>query len=276
MKLKNVLAAAHHFVSYTWLHPANREHRLAAVANAIRVATRDRVFGRPMLVPIGCRGRMWSETVFGMEFAYANPYAWNEMRFWARHLAPGDIFIDVGANVGAYSLWASDHGAHVIAIEPDPEVAARLKANIALNPWMEVELLEVALADKRGPVQLLSERGGRSRLAVGEAVDHMMEVEAWTLDEVLGERAAAGVKIDVEGAERLVLEGARRALGQGRVKVFQLEWDDRSLQLLGEEREPAADLLAQAGYVFARPDEQGRLRPCIPLQGADLFAYRPD
>jgi hypothetical protein len=95
-----------------------------------------------------------------------------------------------------------------------------------------------------------------------------------TLDQVIGEREVAGVKIDTEGSERLVLEGAARALADKRIKLLQLEWNYASMKVLGETREPVAAALASAGYTLMRPNAKGELvRPVRDLSfGKDVFA----
>jgi hypothetical protein len=97
------------------------------------------------------------------------------------------------------------------------------------------------------------------------------------LDNLLGDRCAAGVKIDVEGAERLVLEGASRALAERRIGVLQLEWNAMSQRVLGESRASVADLLARHGYRLARPDHHGLLQPtqAVPVSTRDIFAVAP-
>jgi hypothetical protein len=98
-------------------------------------------------------------------------------------------------------------------------------------------------------------------------------VEVRTLDEVLGDRTAHGVKIDVEGAESLVLEGASLAMAQGRIPVIQLEWNTTSRKNFGETREALAALLVEFGYEFLRPDSHGQLEPMDPgTFGKDVFA----
>jgi hypothetical protein len=87
------------------------------------------------------------------------------------------------------------------------------------------------------------------------------------------------VKIDVEGAERLVLQGASRALAEGRIRLMQLEWSwDCAAQTLGEARDPVAELLARHGYRLYRPDRRGHLQPItgeVP-DVQDVFACAPD
>jgi hypothetical protein len=119
-----------------------------------------------------------------------------------------------------------------------------------------------------------------NRLVVGDSIGvseavHAVPVE--TLDAVVGERSVAGLKVDVEGAERLVLEGARRALAEHRISLLQLEWNSASLSVLGEDRSPVAELLTSSGYRLYRANLDGTLSPVgdRPTYGADVFA-RPE
>ncbi|WP_030144602.1 FkbM family methyltransferase [Glycomyces sp. NRRL B-16210] len=261
-------------LGFVWNHPANRDRRLAAIGRAVGFQVRARL-GGPVLTPIGERGRMWAElhVTAASKVRYANPPDWNEMRAWRQLLRPGDLFVDVGSNVGAYALWAGDLGATVIAVEPSAEAAARLRRNVALNDF-PVSVLQCGLADRRGRMRLTSDRDTMNHLSRDGSGE---EIAVETLDDVLADRYAAGVKIDVEGAERLVLEGARRALSEGRIGVLQLEWNSMSRGLLDESRAPVAELLRGYGYTFARPDSGGRLHALVPPEesAADLFAVAP-
>jgi FkbM family methyltransferase len=189
------------------------------------------------------------------------------MIVWMRLLSPGDLFIDVGANIGTYSLWAADLGAEVIAIEPNSVAAQRFRANCALNGYC-MTLHEGVLAERSGEVTF----DGRSD-ATGHISAHGERIRAITLDEVLGDRQAGGVKIDVEGAERRVLEGAAQALAEHRIRCLQLEWNQQSERLYGESRKPVVDLLSGFGYRLLRPDSTGRLvYPASAVYGDDVFA----
>jgi FkbM family methyltransferase len=208
----------------------------------------------------------------GAKALYANPPDWNEMVAWRRVLRPGDLFVDVGSNVGAYALWAADAGAEVSAVEPNPAAAATLRANVALND-LPIAVRECALAAEPGRLWLTRDRGPMNHLAAGSSPE-ADPVDADTLDNLIGDRFAAGVKIDVEGAERLVLQGAERALAEHRIGVLQVEWNTTSMSTLGETRAPVADLLARHGYRLARPDHVGVLHPApaVASSVADLFA----
>lgn len=206
---------------------------------------------------------------------YGSPPDYDEMMAWRRILRPGDLFVDVGSNAGAYALWAADCGAAVIAVEPSAPSALMLRENVALNAGLDIEVLQCALAGEPGEMRLTEGLDTTNRLIPGAAEGELVQVR--TLDDLIGDRVAAGVKVDVEGAERLVLDGASRALDEARIRVLQLEWNGMSETVLGEGREPVARLLRQRGYTFARPDGEGRLVATDDLTvGADLFAVAPD
>jgi FkbM family methyltransferase len=224
---------------------------------------------------IGKEGRMWSELHYtaSSSVVYGNPPDWNEMLAWSRLLSVGDRFIDVGSNVGSYALWTAEHGARVVAVEPSEDAFARLSENVALNQW-PIEILRCALADKPGRMSFTSGLGTVNHLVVAGGGGHD-EVEVRTLDSLIGDSPVLGVKIDVEGAERLVLTGAAEALSRGAISILQIEWNDASDELLGESRAVAGEILRGYGYRFFRPDTAGWLHPTDLRKGADLFAVAP-
>jgi FkbM family methyltransferase len=270
---------ARQVLTFVWRHPANRGKRLHSVGKAVSFQLRGRL-GRPTLTTIGNGARMWAELHYAAasKVVYANPPDWPEMQAWRRLLRPGALFVDVGSNVGAYALWAAECGAEVIAIEPDAGAVERLRRNIALNRF-PIEVLACALADRPGAVTLSQGQDTTNHLILNNRMPGEGDrgpgemVQARTLDDIIGDRVAHGVKIDVEGAERLVLDGARQALAAQRIKLLQLEWNRQSEANLAEDREPVAKMLRQYGYHAMRPNQDGQLLPTDPAgYGDDLFA----
>lgn len=236
---------------------------------------RGRLLHRRTRVGIGDHSFLWADlnVVSTIWSVIGNPPDWNEMQAWRRILRPGDLFVDVGASAGNYTILATDRGAEVVAVEPDPVARQLLTDNLALNPGAEVEVIPGALSTKAGTMTFSTGRGTMNSLVLDAAPGR--EVQVQTLDDVLGSRHARGVKVDVEGAERLVLDGATRALSEGRIDVFQLEWNVLSQSLLHEDRSPVVELLTAAGYRFYRPDLNGRLEPSeVDDFGRDVFAVR--
>ena len=208
----------------------------------------------------------------------ADPAASPELRAWARVLRPGDRVVDVGANVGLWTVHALDLGASVVAVEPDPLARAALARSLHVNGY-RADVRPVALADRETDGVLTAGLDDTNRLALDEDLPGGRQpVRVTTLDALLAEALPAGpvggVKVDTEGAELLVLRGAAATLASRRVRLWQLEWNFTSRRLVGSDRQPVADLLREADHVLLRPDADGRLHPCRPEMddGPDVFA----
>ena len=104
-----------------WRHCGNRRHRPSAIARLVSFHLRGRLLHRRSKVRIGDGAVMWADLQFvsTIKAVIGNPPDCSEMRGWRRLLRPGDLFIDVGANAGAYSVLAADLGASVVAVEPN-------------------------------------------------------------------------------------------------------------------------------------------------------------
>lgn len=143
----------------------------------------------------------------------------------ARHLVSrireSNCFVDVGANMGFYSVLAgkilSQRGGIVHAIEMDAENVKRIRANLRLNGLRNVIIHEVALGDQKGKVEYYRCGSFRNTLEVSaKERDHYEQVSVpmTTLDSLLAEMEIAPdvIKIDVEGAEYLVLKGMKATM----------------------------------------------------------------
>ncbi len=130
-------------------------------------------------------------------------------------LREGFTFIDIGANIGAYSLFVAaraGRGARILAVEPQPEIFARLAFNIAQNPFGTVKAVACALADKPGELTLFIDpinRGESSVRILNSSAGTSVRVPAMTLLSLVEEEGydrIDAIKLDVEGAEDLILE----------------------------------------------------------------------
>lgn len=160
----------------------------------------------------------------GLEEAlyYCGTYEAGTLWVLQQCLRPGDVFIDVGANIGLMSLVAARAvGArgHVYACEPDPGTYAILKQNIEINQLRNLSTFPIALGASAATLALHRtidrNRGSASLAAPGEAGDGGTLVPVKTLDEFCREHAISNVrmlKIDVEGWELPVLQGAQKLL----------------------------------------------------------------
>jgi FkbM family methyltransferase len=222
-----------------------------------------------MVTPLGERSRLWVDLhrTAASKVLYANPPDLPEMLVWRQVLRSGGLFIDVGANVGTYTIWAAELGAQVIALEPAADTFQLLKENIALNGY-PVTAIQAAASDHCGTGRFTQGLdAGNSLCPNGPVVTKLL-----TVDSLIGDSRVAGMKIDVEGFELDVLRGSARALADRRIGLIQLEWNEMSAIALGTDRRPAAELLAGYGYELYRPDMSGRLVPTDSSYGADIFA----
>jgi FkbM family methyltransferase len=190
------------------------------------------------------------------------------MLIWRNILEPGDLFIDVGANVGSYAIWAAESGAEVIALEPADDTFALLQENVALNGY-PIKTIRAAAGAAPGTGRFTSGRDCVNRMDSNGTA----EISVLTIDSIIGNRTVAGMKVDVEGFEIDVLRGCERALSEHRVKLIQLEWNSTSVKAVGTDRQPVADLLAKHSYGIysAEPDGSLALRTDMAFC-PDVFA----
>ncbi|GJE38345.1 FkbM family methyltransferase [Methylobacterium persicinum] len=125
------------------------------------------------------------------------------------------VFLDIGANIGAYALFVAAFAgprARIVAVEPQKDVFERLSYNIAQNPFHTVKAVACAVADKTGELTLFIDprnRGESSLRIVGTNEGAQITVPAVTLIDLLdseGLTRVDAIKLDVEGAEDLILE----------------------------------------------------------------------
>ena len=257
-------------VRYVWEHPSNSGRRLSALLRAVRYQAQVRLLGRRAVTRLGERSRLWVDphrTAASMVL-YANPPDRPEMLVWRRALRNGGLFVDVGANVGTYTIWAAEQGAEVIALEPAADTFRLLEENIALNGY-RVTAVRAAAGDHCGLARFTAGLDAGNTLAP----DGPVVTDLVTVDSLIGDRRVTGMKVDVEGFEIDVLRGAARGLADHRIGLLQIEWNQASTFAVGTGRRPIAELLAGHGYRLFRPDATGRLASVTdPGFGADVFA----
>jgi FkbM family methyltransferase len=198
-------------------------------------------------------------------FAFRECYE-PELKCLERVLSPGKTFIDAGANYGIYTLVASKlvgETGRVIAFEPSVQSYPVLRKNIALNGLTNVVPVPVALSQKTGRTTL--HRGPNpslNSLAKDPSWEEdSEEVVTESLDNLLNRGVFNHVdviKMDVQGAEELVLRGASTVVSSMRpVIIFEIGAD--GTDLLGLSPKGAWDLLNRLGYEFFVAGQGGSL-----------------
>ena len=170
-------------------------------------------------------------------------YEPTQTKLFEEFVKPGDVVYDVGAHFGYYTLLSSklvgERGL-VLAFEPSPANLARLYRHIELNDRKNVQVLELAVSDHEGTAHFETRTGS----GVGHLADNgPLEVKLTTLDSLSTYPLPQVMKIDVEGAEVGVLEGARNLFAKCKPVIF--------LSLHGEDlKATCLKILGDYGYTF--------------------------
>jgi FkbM family methyltransferase len=148
---------------------------------------------------------------------YCGLQEFEDMAFTLHFLRPGDLFVDIGANIGSYTVLASAAvGAATMAFEPIPATFQSLLDNVQLNRMADrVEAFNSAVGRKMGEIEMTADRGPTNQaIQAGENYfGQTTKVPVVTLDEALNGRPVPKlIKIDVEGFESEVIAGGQAVL----------------------------------------------------------------
>lgn len=209
-------------------HPMNRKHKTRAVIRFFGWQIKSRIVRRGIVVPWVNDSRLMVRK--GMTGATGNIYnglhEYADMGFLLHLLRPSDLFLDVGSNVGVYTVLASSAiGSHSIAIEPVPAAFESLNDNITLNTTSAlVELHNIGVGAKEGTLTFTAGHDTMNHVVTeASETQEVLSVPVDTLDHVLAGRCPTLMKIDVEGFETPVLEGAEGLLDQPSLQAIIME-----------------------------------------------------
>jgi len=209
-------------------HPLNRDQKLRAVLRFFGWQVRSRLFPGPAIVPFVNESRLIIKP--GLMGAtgvyYTGLYEFEEMGFVLHALRASDGFIDVGANVGAFTLLASAViGARSLAIEPVPATYQQLLDNVNLNGIAsKARCLNIGAGRQAGLLRFTATQGASSHVSrPREAAGQAITVPVQSLDQAAVDFTASILKIDVEGYESEVIAGAEQVLAQASLFAVLLE-----------------------------------------------------
>lgn len=192
-----------------------------------------------------------------------------EVEFVCSSLKKGDVFLDIGAHIGYFSVAVSPivgNIGQVHSFEPTPGTFSKLKANIEANKLSNVKLNNLGLSNEKTTLQIHhnSKNEAFNSIAKGdEFFDMSTEIECVQLDDYWKNQMNSSqvdfIKIDVEGWEVFVFEGAREMLSAPNRPAILLEFSQANQTRAGKSCSELYYLLKSYGYEFFELD--GGLKP---------------
>jgi FkbM family methyltransferase len=164
---------------------------------------------------------------------YCGLYDFSEMAYVLHVLNSEDLFIDIGANAGSYTILAcAVKGAVGICFEPVPSTYRRLVNNLKLNDLLDhVKPYNIGLADTEGDLLFTSGLDTSNHMVgMSEARNDAIKVKVFPLDQVIAGASPTLIKMDVEGLETLVIKGMHRTLDNPSLHSVIMELNDSGLR----------------------------------------------
>jgi FkbM family methyltransferase len=263
-------------------HPLNRQRPFAALRRFVSWQLGTRLLPGSVAVPFVGTTRLLIRR--GMSGATGNVYCglheFEDMAFVLHALRPGDLFVDVGANIGSYTILAAGvTRSTCVSIEPVPGTFASLLDNLRLNDLSSVvEPRNIALGRESGTLKFTSDLDTVNH-AVGESEEarSAIVVQVMPLDALLGDRVPAVIKIDVEGFESSVVDGAESTFNSPGLFAVLMELNG-SGQRYGFSDDALHDRMLAFGFSAARYEpKERRLVPLTSrgsLPGNILYVKR--
>ncbi len=250
-------------------HPLNRSRRTHAILGFVKwqLASRmipgsvlfDWIAGTRLIVRTGDTGMTQN--------VYCGLQEFNEMAYVLHLLTPEDLLVDIGANVGSYTVLACGaKGARGICFEPVPATFARLSDNVLINNLSSrVTALNMGISDVDGELPFSVSEGATNHvIARGEMARGAINVPVRRLDSVLTGESPSFLKIDVEGFETPVLDGAGETLSNPSLHSVLIELNGSGTRYGFDEDNI---LLKLAEHGFSPFDYEPFSRKLSPLQG---------
>lgn len=215
-------------LNYLLAHPIGSKAKIASIKRFIQWQIAQKIVRRPILMPF------LGESVFlvkkGMTGATGNIYSglheFEEMAFLLHFLREEDLFFDVGSNVGTYTLLASKViGAKSYAFEPSPQTFFHLENNVFLNRINEkVQLYNEGIGAEDGNLLFSVDQDTTNHVVTNEK-EKSVAIKVSSLDSISTAKQAVPqlVKIDVEGFESNVIQGATNLLQNKKLNAIIME-----------------------------------------------------
>jgi FkbM family methyltransferase len=213
---------------------------------------------------------------------YAGRFEWQELQLLKKILQPGDTFVDIGSNIGLYSMIAAKRvgkNGSVYAVEPVSKTFKRLERNILLNKYLNVKAYQLAISSSNGTLPMSVSQDGYdawnslTKPARGEKY-LTEEVKTIRFDDFVQQNSLSGrikmVKVDVEGWEDELFKGAFKTLSTADAPILQVEFNEPALNAAGSSSRKLADRIIGFGYQLYTYDGSKNILKKFEYEGEAL------
>ena len=259
-------------VKRIWRAPGNRGKRLRVLLRSVLWLVNKKTRRVPWTLAVydDMKLRCYPDSIIALHVVQRGEFHdWDTAKFITEFLREGDTFVDVGANIGLYTLPAAAKKARVVAVEPSAKNRGRLEENLALNGLTSVKIEACALGEIEGEMAFCDD----DALAHVEIAGDGPKVPVKRLDAILPGGEIALLKVDVEGFELAVFRGAEIAMRAGRLPVILFEMN-HSYERYGVTEAQIFGFLREHGYQIARYEHDARRLVTNGLEG-DVVAFTP-
>ncbi len=211
-------------------HPLTKNHKTGAYLRWLKWQFASRLSSSPIVVPFVNDALL--EVTSGMTGATGNIYCglheFEDMGFVLHYMRKNELFVDVGANIGSYTILAGKAaGAKVQCFEPVPETYEALCNNINLNQLEStVTASQIGIGSCDSTMEMTASHDTMNHIAVKYTRDEegaTIQVPVKRLDDVLHATPSLCIKIDVEGFETEVIKGAEKTLSNKNCQAIIME-----------------------------------------------------
>ena len=215
-------------IKFIYSHPLNRKNKIKSIIRFFKWQINTTLIQYPIIYSFTEKTKLIVKK--GMTGATGNLYCglheYKDMLFLLHFLREEDLFVDIGANIGSYTILASGHiGAKTIAIEPVPSTFEHIIDNININRINDrVTAINIALGSEKGFVNFTKTLDTINHVACENENHDTIRIPIETLDNILSEKEVPVLlKIDVEGYETNVIKGAYKTLQKESLKAIIIE-----------------------------------------------------
>lgn len=218
--------AIKHTIDFILNHPLNKHQKGQAVWRFLKWQIKSRLSSRTSVASFGEKSKIFVKK--GWAGATGNLYSglheFEDMSFLLHFLRSSDCFVDIGANVGSYTILASNEcGAETISVEPIPHTFKILQQNIELNEITSlVTCMNIGVGNEKGVLKFTTALDTLNHVAK-DYDTNLIDVRVERLDDIISLNKPTLIKIDVEGYETEVVEGMHKTLANEHLKAVIIE-----------------------------------------------------